>query len=1013
MSAFGRNIGWNQLDESQKLFSHTINGRLISFIGNGNTACHLSRLKNLNQKSKHIVFFLLAALVLVLTGCSTQKNTAGTRFYHAMTARFNIYYNGEQAFLEGIAAQEKFHEDDYGNFIPIFLPKNKQTSNNGKSSFDAAITKCEKAIKLHSITKRPKMNANKRRTEKDKAFLARKEFNPFLKNAWMLMGQSQFQKGEFIEAASTFNYIIQLYETQPEIVCVARAWLARCYVQLEWPYDAEDVFDKISRDSLTAKGLKERDASYADYLIMTGAYAEAIPYLERTVQNVRNRKQKARLNYLLGQLYRETGNSAMAYKSLKKVIRSNPPYELELSARVLQSEVVPPTQYKQTVKGLLRMAKSSKNKDYLDQIYFALGNVHLYAGDTLKCIGAYEEGVEKSTRNGNAKALVLLHLCELYWEREEYIDANRCYAQLMGLLKKEHEAYQEAEHRSKILAELSPHLEAVELQDSLQELVSMSEAERNAVIDRIIEELKKKEKEEAIKAYQENNTANQAGATTSVAKPVTPTAPNMGQNNAKWYFYNPMVVQQGKAQFQKIWGNRKLEDNWRRSDKETVNTHEFEEINYDEEIPDDSVSMDKSEVTENQPTQEEVVNDSLADDPHERAYYLKQLPFTEEQLAASNAALSEGLYQAAIIEMEQLNNYPLAHRTFLRLLTDFPEYGQMEMAYYYMFLLYRRMGNPEEAEVYRQKLIDAYPEGEFAQKLANPNYERYARYGKQIEDSLYAETYRLYQQDQYEQVIQNQEYALREFPEGAHRARFLFLRALSELYTDRREDFLKSLKELVQNYPKEEVTEIASYIVKETGAGRMLNREKYDASSIWERRSMLASDDSTALQTMTLSPERYCNFAFVIAYPEFSLNENKLLFELARYNFSSYLVRNFDIEIENRDGLVLMMVKGFLSYDEVHAYVQKLAVDPTMKQLLKDTRTLLISEENLKLLGTRFSVEDYQEFYDKTFAPLQIKEDLMLDEPTEIRYELEEDSESGDQQTDDKYDEDEYGFDYW
>lgn len=970
----------------------------------------------LDRKKIHIIA-LLAFVAFVLAGCSTQKNTAGTRFYHAMTARFNIFYNGELAFLEGVEAQEKFHEDDYGDFIPMFLPKNKQTSQNGKSSFDAAITKCEKAIKLHSIKKRPQISATKKRTAKEKAFLARKEFNPFLKNAWIMMGQAQFQKGEFIEAASTFNYIIQLYATQPDIVCVARAWLARCYVQLEWPYDAEDVFGKINRDSITAKGKRERDASYADYLIQNGAYAEAIPYLERTIAQVKKRKQKARLNYLLGQLYRETGNHVMAYKSLKKVIRSNPPYELELSARVLQSEVMPPAQYKQTVKTLTRMAKSRKNENYLDQIYFALGNVHLAVGDTLKCIGAYEQGVEKSTRNGKAKALVLLHLCQLYWEREAYIDANRCYALLMGVLDKEHKEYKEVERRSKILAELSPHLEAVHLQDSLQELVRMPEQERNAAIDRVIEELKKKEKEEAIKNYNENNAGGQTGAgnVANVVKPTAPAVPNMGQNNTKWYFYNPMVVQQGKAQFQKLWGNRKLEDNWRRSDKSTVETHEFEEINYDEEdnLTEDSLSQEGKVLDDELAGERDTDENVSADDPHERAYYLKQLPFTEEQMAASNAALSDGLYQAAIIEMEQLNNYSLAHRTFLRLLTDFPEYGQLETAYYYMFLLYWRMGNMNEAEVYRQKLIASYPESDFAKKLGNPNYERYARFGKQIEDSLYAATYQLYLQDQYEQVIQHQEFALNEFPEGAHRARFLFLRALSELYLDRREDFLKSLKELVQNYPKEEVTEMASYIIKETESGRMLNREKYDASSIWERRSMVVSGDSVSMQGTELNPERYCNFTFVIAYPEFSINENHLLFELARYNFSSYLVRNFDIETEKNDGLVKMIVKGFLSYDEVHAYAQALFADPTMKDLLKETRTLLISEENLKLLGTKFSFEDYEDFYEKTFAPLEIKEDLLLDEPTEIRYELEEETEEDADSENEKYDDDEYGFDYW
>lgn len=161
----------------------------------------------------------------------------------------------------------------------------------GKSNFETAIEKCEKAIKLHSIKARPKSNVNKRKTAKEKAYMARKEFNLFLRHAWLLMGKAQFQQGNFIEAASTFNYISGLYAGQPEIVSVARAYLARCYVELEWPYDAEDVFHKIQRDSIGSEGKREFNASYADYLIFVKQYKEAIPYLQKAVK-----KEKANCN---------------------------------------------------------------------------------------------------------------------------------------------------------------------------------------------------------------------------------------------------------------------------------------------------------------------------------------------------------------------------------------------------------------------------------------------------------------------------------------------------------------------------------------------------------------------------------------------------------------------------------------------------------------------------------------------------------------------------------------------
>ena len=167
-----------------------------------------------------IRWIITSGLVLlsVLTACSTKKNTSGTRFYHAMTARFNTYFNGSEAFKEGVLEQQKGHKDNYTTLLPMYAVRNKSTAAMGKSNFETAIEKCEKAIKLHSIKARPKSNVNKRKTAKEKAYMARKEFNPFLRHAWLLMGKAQFQQGNFIEAASTFNYISGLYAGQPEIV---------------------------------------------------------------------------------------------------------------------------------------------------------------------------------------------------------------------------------------------------------------------------------------------------------------------------------------------------------------------------------------------------------------------------------------------------------------------------------------------------------------------------------------------------------------------------------------------------------------------------------------------------------------------------------------------------------------------------------------------------------------------------------------------------------------------------
>ena len=238
----------------------------------------------------------ITALLLATASCSTKKNTSGTRFYHALTARFNTYFNGNEAYKAGILAQQEGHVDNYTDLLPMYSVRDKKTAALGKSEFETAITKSEKAIKVHSIKVRPKSNTNKRKSAKEKAYLARKEFNPFLKHAWLLLGRAQFRQGNFIESASTFNYITSLYAGQPEVVSVARAMLARCYVELEWPYDAEDIFNKMKRDSITSEGIKERNASYTDYLILTQQYEEALPFLQKTIRNEKNRQQRARLN---------------------------------------------------------------------------------------------------------------------------------------------------------------------------------------------------------------------------------------------------------------------------------------------------------------------------------------------------------------------------------------------------------------------------------------------------------------------------------------------------------------------------------------------------------------------------------------------------------------------------------------------------------------------------------------------------------------------------------------------
>ena len=319
----------------------------------------------------------------------------------------------------------------------------------------------------------------------------------------------------------------------------------------------------------------------------------------------------------------------------------------------------------------------------------------------------------------------------------------------------------------------------------------------------------------------------------------------------------------------------------------------------------------------------------------------------------------------------------------IRFLNDFPEHEGTDNVFYHLFLLYGRLEDLEGAEEYKGYLLEDYPDAKLAFLLGNPNYEMIAREGKHVEDSIYAEAYAAYQTENYKKVEENYQFSTDNFPEGKNRARMMFVRAMSSLYDGQRDTCMVTLRDVIQKFPKEEVTELAQAIVKGLDEGRLLMDDRYDASSIWSRRTRSEAGDSTAAEPV-LKDDRYSNFNFVLAYPTGSLDENMLVFEMAHYNFTNFMARNFDIEIQADAGLTMMVIKGFLSYDEVHAYAQRLHADEHMRTRLEGIRTLLISDDNLKMIGKEFSFDDYKAFYDEHFAPLDVPEDLKIDTPADL-----------------------------
>lgn len=912
----------------------------------------------------HITFIVLCLFTVI--SCSVKKNTKLSRSYQAMTTRYNVYFNGIESYKEQLKNMEDSYEDNFTRLLhlhPVSAYRNpKETKPNG--SFDRAIEKCQKAIKLHSIQKKPKRNPNKMNDPKYREYINRGEFNPFIHNAWLLMGKAQFYKGDFLAASATFIYITRHFTWKPELIAESKIWLARCYLEMGWTYEAEDILQKINNDGLPAKLNSWFSTVNADFLILNGEYKQAIPYLQTAIKAENKKAQKIRMNFLLAQLYALTGNNQAAYQTFGKVIKMSPPYRTELNARIKQTEVFPGGDIEKIAKNLNKMAKNPKNKEYLDQIYYALGNLYLSRQDTANAIKNYILAAQKSTREGVEKAISQLTLGNIYFNQRKYTKAQPCYAEAVPLIDETYPDYALLAKRSEVLDELAIHAQNVELQDSLQQLAALPEPERMKIIQQKIDELiaaeKKAEEEaqrEAYLAEQQNNMPqlmNQGGA----QQPTIPTM-NFGNGSNAWYFYNPALVSAGKTEFQRKWGRRKLEDDWRRRDKAAFSMDDLtgsEDTAYDEE--------------EGAETGDGAASDTIpeaSNDPHKPEFYIQQLPLTPEDIAISDEIISDGLFNMGIILKNQLEDFEASLAAFNRLDQEFPENEFRLEAYYNTYLMYMRLGDITMADTYKNRIIKDFPESKYAVALADPNYLDNMRKMDSMQDSIYNKTYQAYLENRNEEVHELYDHMKKTYPLSKLMPKFMLINALAYVNEKKIEEFKGGLKELLEKYPTEDVSPLATDMLKGIAQGKSV-LSGTGKSNIWEMRlGNNLENDSIGMATDSIAPftmDKESPHLLVLVYPTDSISANQLIFDVAKYNFTNFLIKDFDLEIISFNEISMLVIKGFNNFDELTLYRRMIGNEKGIK-FPDAVRPVMISESNFKLLLEGRSFDEYFHFLEQ------------------------------------------------
>ena len=327
-----------------------------------------------------------------------------------------------------------------------------------------------------------------------------------------------------------------------------------------------------------------------------------------------------------------------------------------------------------------------------------------------------------------------------------------------------------------------------------------------------------------------------------------------------------------------------------------------------------------------------------------------------------------------------LDRPDLSQRNLLRLLHEFPSFAQRDEVYHRLYLIYMRQQQASLAQHHLQRLEQEYPQSETARLLRSPHYAEDARRGEQIEDSLYTAAYEAFKHDDEKRVDQLFETAQKRFPKGNNHDKFLMVSALNQLHQGRLSTAVQWLNTLLSAHPNSPLATMAGMIINGIQAGKTPHNGQFDLENMWQRRSEVLND-SDALHQVKFSNERQTPFLYVMVYAPDAVNENQLLFELAKYNFTNYLVRNFDIKIERREGVHQMAVGGFQNYDEALQYARAVHQQTAIQGLSKQARSIIISQENQALIGHPFSYRDYEKFYQQHFAPLKISTLRLLTEP--------------------------------
>jgi tetratricopeptide (TPR) repeat protein len=742
---------------------------------------------------KKQTLYLLLLTAAIAASCSSERNTWTSKAYHNTTAHFNGYYYANEEITKIEETIRKSHVDDYNGILRLY------------PTFDSTLAKgydkeIQEAVKMASLA------------------IQRHPNSKWVDDAYILVGRARLYSLDWGNAIQTFKHV-NTKSKDKNARHLAIIHLIRTYIEHQEFNNAQAAIDYLNKAELSRVNKKKFHLEKAYYYQLQDDHDNMVRNLTAASPLLKKHDRRGRIYFIIGQVYQELGFEAEAYNYYKKCISTNPEYEVDFYARLYMAQVTEISRSRDintARKSFRKLLKDSKNKEFQDKIFYEMGVFELKQKNLREAIENFNLSVRKGT-NKKIDGEAYLRMGEIYYDTlKNYEMSQAYYDSAISSLPQDYEGYAAIKARQEILNEFVTHLKTITWQDSLLQLAALDSITLRASVDSVITKQRKAEEAKRGKKKRRSNRVEIAANSNSSIFNNDNAAPD---ESADWYFGNPSAMALGQTDFARVWGNIKLEDNWRRSQRQA------------------STSGTNVQQSDTGPTAQsgDPGTASEGEDPVDVEFkrLAAEIPYTDAAKKEAMAKIEEAYFRLGDIYYFKLQESKNASDTYTKLLTRFPQTEHEPEVLYTLYLIHKE-SDAALAEQYATLLKNKHPNSTFARILINPQYLQESSQAVEKQKGLYKQAYEIYQMQAYDSANQVIDQALA-LGETSFRPSLELLRIL---IIGKTEDIAQYQHALDQFIKANEQNELAAYAKKLLDTSREFEKTQQQKRGIQYIRSL-------------------------------------------------------------------------------------------------------------------------------------------------------------------------------